>query len=129
MKKFTFLFVFALLANLIIGSAAFGQIAQRGTATNGFSTNTNLTITKPTGVVAGDVMIVNIAKYGNTANDPSLSGWSPVTGATGIIGDGIKGSLLYKKAADVCRISFLADTLMLERVPLRILRVQSSLVL
>ncbi|MBL0130964.1 MAG: hypothetical protein IPP43_07420 [Chitinophagaceae bacterium] len=42
MKKFTFLFVFALLANLIIGSAAFGQITQRGTPQTATATSATL---------------------------------------------------------------------------------------
>ncbi|MBL0068804.1 MAG: hypothetical protein IPP39_10040 [Chitinophagaceae bacterium] len=44
MKKFTFLFVFAFVANLILSSTAFGQILQRGTSTNGTSTNASLQI-------------------------------------------------------------------------------------
>ena len=43
-------------------SQMFAQIALRGTATTGTATGTSLTVAKPTGVAAGDIMIVNIAK-------------------------------------------------------------------
>ena len=97
MKKFTFLFVFAFIANLIMSSTAFGQILQRGSSTNGTSTNTSLLINKPTGVVSGDVMIVNIAQRNNGANAPTLAGWLPI--ASGAIDGGTTmGALLYKVA-------------------------------
>lgn len=97
MKKFTFLFVFALLANLILGSTAFGQIAQRGASTNGTSTTTSLTITKPTGVVSGDVMIVNIGQRNNGTTAPTLSGWTAISSGA-IDGGTTMGALLYKVA-------------------------------
>lgn len=95
MKKFTFLFVFAFLASLVLSSNAFGQIAQRGTATSATSTNTSLTIDKPTGVVSGDVMLVNITS--NNGGTPSLSGWSSL--GTGIFnGSNLRATVLYKVA-------------------------------
>ncbi len=84
MKKFLFFLIFAFIANLIAGSNAFGQIAQRGTATSATGT-TSLTITKPTGVVSGDIMIVNIAQAGASGggelSDPTSPGWTLITGA------------------------------------------------
>ena len=56
-------------------------IAQRGAATTGTTAGTSLTITKPAGVVAGDVMIVNIAQAGNSSTAPSLNGWTLISGA------------------------------------------------
>jgi len=97
MKKFTFLFVFAVLAMLIPGSFAFGQIAQKGIATSATSTNTNLTIAKPVGVVAGDVMIANIAKANNNSN-ASLAGWTVISGGAINNGGNIRATLLYKVA-------------------------------
>ena len=48
-----------------LGNSAFGQIAQRGTATTAAATlsSSTLSISKPNGVIAGDVMIVNISQY------------------------------------------------------------------
>jgi hypothetical protein len=95
MKKFTLLLVFALTANVFLTSNLFGQIAQRGTATSATSTNTNLTINKPTGVVSGDVMIVNITS--NNGGTPSLSGWNSL--GTGIFnGSNLRATVLYKVA-------------------------------
>jgi|CXWL01.1.fsa_nt_gi uncharacterized membrane protein YgdD (TMEM256/DUF423 family) len=97
MKKITFLFVFAFVANLILGSTAFGQILQRGATTSGTSTSTNITITKPNLVVAGDVLIVNIVKENNGTDEPVLAGWTVI--ASGAINAGdIRGSVLYKVA-------------------------------
>lgn len=97
MKKFTFLIVSIVLTTLVFVNTAFSQITQRGTATTASSTSTSLTINKPTGVVTGDVMLVNIAKENNTANDPSLSGWTLVAGGA-INGSDIRGAVLYKVA-------------------------------
>ncbi|MBK9937766.1 MAG: hypothetical protein IPP02_05120 [Chitinophagaceae bacterium] len=97
MKKFTFLFVFAFVANLILSSTAFGQILQRGTSTNGTSTNASLQISKPTGVVAGDVMIVNIAQRNNGVNAPTLAGWTAISSGA-IDGGSTMGALLYRVA-------------------------------
>ena len=95
MKKFTLLLVFALIANVFLTSDLFGQIAQRGTATSGTSTNTNLTINKPTGVVSGDVLIVNITS--NNGGTPTLSGWNSL--GTGIFnGSNLRATVLYKVA-------------------------------
>lgn len=92
MKKITFLFVFAVLANLIFSGIVSAQIAQRGTATTGSGT-TSLTINKPTGVVSGDIMIVNIANDNNNGA-ASLSGWTLIDSKNP---DG-SVSLLYKIA-------------------------------
>jgi hypothetical protein len=97
MKKFTLSLIIALSVSLIISNAASAQIAQRGSSTNGTSTNTSLTINKPTGVVAGDVMIVNIGQRNNGTTAPLLSGWTPI--ASGVIDGGTTmGALLYKVA-------------------------------
>jgi len=80
MKTFTKVLLFAFVASLTIGSSAFGQILQRGTATNATSVTTSITIAKPTGVISGDVMIVNIAQGNNDATSASLSGWTLIDG-------------------------------------------------
>lgn len=97
MKKFTFLLSLTFLVSLVFSSNVIGQIAQRGASTNGSSTNTSLTITKPTGVVAGDVMIVNIAQRNNGSTAPSLSGWTLISSGA-IDGGSTLGALLYKVA-------------------------------
>jgi hypothetical protein len=79
-------------------SVAAAAIAQRGAATTGTTTGTSLTINKPTGVVAGDVMIVNIAQIGNNTTAPSLSGWTLIAGAD-LLGVTLRyGAVLYKVA-------------------------------
>ena len=63
-------------------SQAFGQITQRGSATTSTGTNT-ITIDKPTGIVAGDVLIVNIVQNetnNNNLNNSSLTGWTLIDG-------------------------------------------------
>lgn len=74
------------------------QIALRGTATISTSTNNNITINKPAGVIAGDLMLVNIAKGGNRTTNPSSGGWTFITGAD--LGGGTQryGGVLYKIA-------------------------------
>ncbi|WP_338376232.1 GEVED domain-containing protein [uncultured Flavobacterium sp.] len=76
-KCFYFFIAFFTLTN-----QSFGQITQRGTATTATSTNTSITINKPTGVVAGDIMLVNIGSQANNGNlsNPSLAGWNIVQG-------------------------------------------------
>lgn len=63
-----------------------GQIAQRGSSTNASNATTNnttITINKPTGVVAGDVLLFSVVQN-ETDNDngglssPALSGWTLV---------------------------------------------------
>lgn len=73
------------------------QIALRGSATTASSTNTNLTINKPTGVTTGDIMLVNIVKANNSGTNPSLSGWTLLSGGV-INGASIRGAVLYKVA-------------------------------
>ncbi|MFC5191950.1 invasin domain 3-containing protein, partial [Algoriphagus aquatilis] len=78
---------------------AFSQIQQRGSVTSATSTNTNLTINTPSGVQAGDVLIVNIVKENNGSTDPSAIGWTLLESAVvnGIGGD-TRASVLYRIA-------------------------------
>ena len=69
--------VFALLFTFLgFSNNLYSQIAQRGGAENATAnTVTTLTINKPTGVVTGDIMIVNIAcDDNNTINNATLAG-------------------------------------------------------
>ena len=68
------------VAALAAPAAAMAAIAQRGTATTSNSTTSGVTVSKPTGVVAGDVMIVSIAKHGNTTTSTG-TGWTLVRSA------------------------------------------------
>jgi hypothetical protein len=80
-------------------------IEQRGTATTGITVNTTLTINKPPGVVAGDVMIVNIAKVGNATTDPTSVGWTLIDGRS--LGDGAsRGGVLYRVVDGTEQASF-----------------------
>lgn len=85
----------------VLPQSAYAAIAQRGTATSGTSTNGSITIAKPTGVVAGDVMIANIAQSDDNdtvSNNANLSGWTLIAGAdlAGITER--YGTVLYKVA-------------------------------
>ncbi|MDD4991430.1 MAG: T9SS type A sorting domain-containing protein [Paludibacter sp.] len=76
-----------------------GQITQVGTAqTNYAAGSTTLSLSKPTNVAVGDIMIVSIVKYvsaGNNTTNPSLAGWT-------VIGSGLggntrrRGAILYR---------------------------------
>lgn len=99
MKKFTLIFSFAITATLL-GLTASAQILQRGSATTATSTNGTITINKPTGVVAGDVMIVNIAQSddNDALGNPTLAGWTLISGADLLGGTERWGAVLYKVA-------------------------------
>ncbi len=87
----------ALAAQVVGPKPAIAAIAERGD-TWATTSSTTLTISKPAGVVAGDVMIVNIAKVGNNTTAPSLNGWTLIDGRS--LGGGIPryGAVLYKVA-------------------------------
>jgi hypothetical protein len=118
MKKFTFLFVFAVLANLFLGSSVFGQITQRtGSPASAANSGTTVTITKPSGLQVGDVMIANIAQNdddgadGGDLSNATLLGWSVIDGREiGNAGSGNEwyGTLLYRvaTASDVSATNF-----------------------
>ncbi|MEI8083711.1 MAG: YDG domain-containing protein, partial [Actinomycetes bacterium] len=81
----------------LVPGTAMAAVAFRASA-NGSGTNTNLTINKPAGTVAGDVMIVNIAKVGNRTTNPSLAGWTLLRGAD-LLGTTLRyGAVLYRLA-------------------------------
>jgi hypothetical protein len=71
-----------LLAFVLSSSMVYSQIALRGTATSAINTAASVTVTKPTGVVAGDLMIANVSNYcsGCTQTNAVLSGWTLIAG-------------------------------------------------
>ena len=75
-------------------------IAQRGSTTTGAAQNRNLLISKPSGAVAGDILIVNMAYLRNnaTATNPVLAGWTLINAAwlTDTDKETIRGAVLYK---------------------------------
>ncbi len=79
-------------------SPAYATITQRGTATSATTTSTTLTISKPAGVIAGDVMIVNITQTGNTGTNASLTGWTLIAGAQQSSGAPRRSTILYRVA-------------------------------
>ena len=81
-------------------------ITQRGTATSATTTSTTLTISKPAGVIAGDVMIVNITQTGNTGTNASLTGWNLIAGAQQSSGAPRRSTILYRVADGTEGISF-----------------------
>lgn len=97
MKKFTLFFVIAVMANLMLGSAAFGQITLRGSSSNN-SVTTSISVTMPVGVVQNDVMIAVIAKQGNIADATAPAGWTLIDGADLAGGTDRNGTVFYKVA-------------------------------
>lgn len=99
-QQFATAMVYFLVATVMLllsmGSVS-AQIALRGTATTSTSTNTSLTINKPTGVTTGDLMLVCITKGNNSGTNPSLSGWTLLSGGV-LNGASIRGAVLYKVA-------------------------------
>lgn len=115
MKKCTFLLLFAIAANLIFCSNTFSQITQvTGSPQSAVTTGTTLTITRPSGLAVGDVMIANIVQADNDAgtalSDATSSGWTVIPGSQfGVNGnDKWWGNLLYKvaNASDVAAANF-----------------------
>jgi len=96
-RKFLLVFLAAIFALTVTTRA---QIQQRGTATSATTTNSSLTISKPAGVVAGDVLLVNIAQAGagGVLSNPTSSGWTLVAGADLAGGTRRWGAVLYKIA-------------------------------
>jgi len=81
-----FALVFLLFMSLFLGSTqGWGQIAQRGTATTATGTQT-ISINKPTGVTANDLMILTLVQNetnnGGSLSSPTLSGWTLIKGGT-----------------------------------------------
>jgi hypothetical protein len=101
--------LFSAILLFFMAAAGWGQIAQRGTATSATTTTLSLTINKPSGVVAGDVMIVNITQSGNTETNASSSGWSLIAGAQQ--GSQIRRSTILYRIADGNEGSSFAFTL------------------
>lgn len=89
MKKYTMYdktksLAFFLLILIGFTNSITAQITQRGTATTANASNSNtLTINKPTGVVAGDIMIATFASSDNSSlsgNNANLTGWTDIDG-------------------------------------------------
>jgi hypothetical protein len=75
---------------------SWAQIALRGTATTSVSTNASVTVNRPTGVVAGDIMFANVANFINaTQTSASCTGWTVIAGTDMSRG---RATLLYKIA-------------------------------
>ena len=75
-------------------------VKQRGTPTTANTITTTLTISKPTGVIAGDVLLANIAVYGDNTTAPTSPGWKLLAGADlGSVGALRYGAVLYKVAS------------------------------
>ncbi|MDN3675839.1 choice-of-anchor D domain-containing protein [Flavobacterium paronense] len=97
-----------ILITLLIGSFGYAQIAQRGTATTATSSNTTLTINKPTGLAVNDLMIVNLAQGNNNTNAPTATGWTLIDGRSLAGGTKRYAAVLYKiaNATDVSASNF-----------------------
>ena len=88
-------FLITVLLIVLLFTSATAQIARRGATTTfvkSTAAGTTMTLTKPTGVVAGDLIMMTYAGNSNTSH-PSLAGWSVITMSS--FG---KPSILYKVA-------------------------------
>ncbi len=74
--------VLVLVGNMFFVGALNAQIVQRGSSTTAvWTSGSSISIITPTGVVAGDVMIVNLAikSGGSPVTLPSTSGWTLIS--------------------------------------------------
>jgi hypothetical protein len=77
----------------------FATIAQRGIATTAAVTNNvSLTITKPTGVVAGDILIANLAQVNSLTAPTAPAGWTLIDGRSLAGGTNRYAAIFYKVA-------------------------------
>ncbi|MFM2337788.1 MAG: hypothetical protein RL115_981 [Bacteroidota bacterium] len=120
MKKFTLFFIFAIMAIFFSSITTNAQINQiSGSPQTATTASTTLTISKPTSLAVGDVMLANIVQSDNDGADggdlsnATLAGWTLIAGnQTGVTGGGGGdewwGTLLYKvaTAADVAAADF-----------------------
>lgn len=101
--------LFLTFSILLISALSYSQIALRGTAMTATGSGTTLTITKPTGIAVGDLMIANIAKGGDNTTAVTSTGWTLIDGRS-LGGSGTQryGAVLYKiaVAADVSAANY-----------------------
>src|ERR1035437_1729405 len=97
-SKFSRSIILVLLLLVTVMDSLSGQIALRGTATTATSTTTTLTINKPTGVVAGDILIVAITKLNSTNTITPPTGWTSIDGRSLAGSTPRYGAVFYKIA-------------------------------
>ena len=107
----TYKIYFALFLSVFVTTLSNAAIGLRNTSTAN-STNTSLTILKPAGVLAGDLMIITIAQNGTAGlSNPTCAGWTLIDGAN--LGGGTNrwGAVLYKMAgaAEPANYTFTLD--------------------
>ena len=107
----TYKILFTLVWSVLTTNFAQAAIGLRGTSTAN-SANATLTITKPTGVVAGDLLIVTIAQNGTGGlSNPTSTGWTLIDGANLLGGTNRRAAVLYKiaNAAEPANYTFTLD--------------------
>ncbi|GAA3760126.1 hypothetical protein GCM10022423_08850 [Flavobacterium ginsengiterrae] len=85
----------------LVSNLGFSQILQRGSSTTSSTATSTLVINRPSTVLEGDILIVNIAQVGNgTLTAPTSSGWLTIDGANLGTNGGTtrRGTVLYKVA-------------------------------
>jgi len=85
----------------LMGNLGWGQIALRGSST-ALSWKETITISKPSGVALGDIMIASISELDVNADalsDPTLSGWTLIPGVVNVGGGSAKHCALFYKIA------------------------------
>lgn len=105
---FHYLFVsMIVITNLCLTNNTFAAIALRGTATTATIAGTTLTITKPTGLAIGDVMIVQIVQRSDSRitalTDATATGWVEIAGSDirSSSRSRCRATLLYKVANNI----------------------------
>jgi len=93
-KPFLLQTIFTLLFSCFSFMITYAGIIKRGSTRTATTSNSNLMIYKPSGVLPGDVLIINLAYEGT--NSPSLTGWTIVSEKS--LGTGRYGAVLYKIA-------------------------------
>ena len=86
-----------------LSNNSFAQISQRGSSTSTSGSGTSIVITKPTGVVSGDVLFASFSLYdgsgvNSSSYNPSCSGWTLVDGRILSGSSSRRAVLLYKVA-------------------------------
>lgn len=93
-KPFLLQAFFAFVFSCFTFTITYAGIIKRGSTRTATTSNSSLLIYKPSGVLPGDVMIINLAYEG--ANSPSLTGWTIISEKSP--GSGRYGAVLYKIA-------------------------------
>ena len=99
-SNFFYSSVLALVLLMVGVDAVTGQITQVGTTKSANGAGQTVTLTKPTGVTIGDILIITVSKYtsGNTTNPivGNTSGWTVISSGLNTTNNDVRAAILYK---------------------------------